>query len=142
MKLRRAAIVEMKSWLVEAATDLGLGSIQTNPVTPVDPNKLNAVHIHVGTDEIVKRSNRNRIRFPAVRKAAIIFELWMPAEVENPELEIEELRKILIASQLSNQCSIEEQQTYGPMNGGVPGAQAMQLIVTLTYNDKGPDLAI
>jgi hypothetical protein len=137
MKERIKAIEELAAFLKADSAAIGVNSIITNPSIAVNPKKLIAVHIHAGDDKIIKASS-SPSGYPKRREAIIIFEIWMNKDDE-ADVVFDNVRKCVLGGTLSNATSsIFETGSNGPFNGGIPGAQAMQLFTGLKYQDCGP----
>lgn len=137
MRAREAAIEEILDWLRDGKDALQLKRLEYDPLAPVRPDRLNAVHIHCTRDKTVKTTNRLRHGFPTVQAATVLFECWLKAEADHVAF-YEAFLRVILNNRFScptNTLSITEK--IGPFDGGVQGAKCLQIITELQYMDAG-----
>lgn len=135
---KETSIVEITGWLAAQAAVIGLKSVKRLQTVDPDRDKFPAVFIHEGDDVVVKHSSNSRSGYPVLRTADVVFEVWCDRNKNNIRTLHSGIRGAVFGGTFTSQVEIREKRTFGPINGSVPNVLVMQLVISLTYKDRGP----
>jgi len=126
---------------IKAAKDSGVLSIksfQRSPTIPVNEVDLPCVFMVEGDDEIVKRSSRNPLGYPAERNLEVILELVARGSADIRKL-YKDLRVAVLkdGAIVTTNTFIREIRTEGPTGYGLPDVLGIRFVLSLTYMDDG-----
>lgn len=98
-----------------------------------------SVIILEGTDEIIKRANRNYLGYPAYRQLEVIVECW-ESTLDGVRSLYQAARNVVLASEgilLTKEIIVREAKAVGPFNLDIPGVKGMRIIFLMDYQDEG-----
>lgn len=145
MDLREAGIAELIARLKARKAELGIVKFIETPSGEVDPEKVPAVLLQEGIDQIDKYSNRGKSGYPAARILEVVFECVVDSRVTSARTFCKNVRRALFLDKsedvinvmLTSEVFIRETMMEGPFGYGLPNINGIKLVLNLHYTDEG-----
>lgn len=131
---REAAIVEIEQRVRAAIPSHAF--FKRCPTAKPPQGRYPAIFILEGDDKVVSRSSNSWNGYPLRRELDVTVEIWCAEGAGIKEM-IKQARNGIFEDKLPAGATAKETKTYGPFNSGMPGVEAMQLTVAVSYTDKG-----
>ena len=112
--------------------------LEVCPDSQVNQDKLPAVIVLEGDDDVVKRSMRGYLGYPCVREAELVVECWETDLGRVRDL-FRTVRRAVFGQDpvLCDGVSIRELKMFGPFSLGIPGVKGLRLVLGMIYEDTG-----
>lgn len=137
MENREAGLQVLYNRIKNQRDILGIKTFRRAPTIPVEQKDLLCVFMSEGIDRIVKSATKNWLGYPARRELEIIFEL-INLDTFDIRAFYDQFRRVALSSaKLSGDCIVREIRSNGPSSYGTPNVVGMQLVLSMTYTDKG-----
>lgn len=145
MDSREIAVNELIARLQARKEEIGLVKFLETPSGEIDPDKLPAILLEEGTDQINTHSNRTKSGYPSKRMLELSFECVVDVRSTNIRDFCKSVRRALFLDkevdqvdvQLSDDVFMIEDKMEGPFGYGLPNVNGMRLILNLFYTDEG-----